>query len=138
MRRWRSLVEAFRVDTSGVAAIEYAFAAPVLFAGIFLALETGRVLYSKAEFEYAVSRATRLGMVNKNAGTTQVRLAFDQSLMMLDPIQVTAFNLSEVTNVDKTKTATLTASYRINFLAALTDDLAHITINKTVAFTRMP
>jgi Flp pilus assembly protein TadG len=131
IRGWRL----FRRAQSGVAAVEFAFVVPVFLAGSLFVVEFGRLTYSKVEFEYAVFNATRFGVVMKTADTTKVKQALSDSLILLNPAKLNAVTFSEVTNADKTRTATLTASYQVDFLVPVTDKKS-VTLSKSVTFLR--
>lgn len=132
---WRMRRHRLGACTSGAAAVEFAFVVPVLFAGLFLVVEFSRVMYSKIEFEYAMFNATRFGMVMKTADTAKVTKAVSDNFILLDPTHLTSVSFSEVANPDKTRTATLTASYDVQFLVALTSSKS-ITLSRSVSFLR--
>lgn len=121
----------------GTAAVEFAFVLPVLFAGLFVAVEFGRVMYSKIEFEYAMFNATRFGMVMKTADTAKVQKAVSDNFLLLNPAKLSGIAFSEVVNPDKTRTATLTASYEVDFLVAVTEQQS-IKFSRSVTFLRGP
>jgi Flp pilus assembly protein TadG len=127
----------FWPSQSGASAVEFAIIAPVLIAGLLSVVEFGRVMYSKVEFEYAVYNASRFGMAIKDANTTRVQTALRDNLILLKPANLNAVTFSEVTNADKTRTATLTASYRVDFLVPLTN-YASITLTRKTSFLRGP
>ena len=127
----------FLSHSTGTASVEFAFVAPVLFALTFAGVEFGRVMYSKAEFEYAVYNATRFGIANLGTSTAQIKQSLSNNLILLDPANLLNVTVSEVNNPDKTKTATITAGYRIDFLVPITEDQS-ITLSKSVSFLRKP
>ena len=120
---------------AGVAVVEFAFVMPVFLAGILFVTEFGRLAYAKVEFEYAVFNATRFGMVMKNADTTKVKQALNDNLILLNPSKLNAVTFSEVANADQTRTATLTASYQVDFLVPMTAKKS-VTLSKSVTFLR--
>lgn len=122
-------------DESGAAGIEFAFVFPVFLAALFLTVEFGRVMYSKIEFEYAVFNATRFAMVMKAADTATVKQAVSDKLILLKPANLKDVTVTEVANPDKTKTATLTAAYQVDFLLPISS-LKSITLTRTVSFLR--
>lgn len=126
-----------RGDQAGNISVEFAFVAPVFIAIILIVIEFGRVMYSKVEFEYAVFNATRFGMVSRAADTTKVKQALNANLFLLDPAHLKTVTVAEVTNPDKTRTATLTAAYQVDFLFPITVQKS-LTLTKTVSFLRGP
>jgi Flp pilus assembly protein TadG len=125
----------FLSSQAGAAGVEFAFVVPVFLAAVLFVVETGRVVYSKVEFEYAVFNATRFGMVMKTADTDHVKQALSSSLILLNPAKLNAVTVSEVTNADKTRTATLTASYKVDFLVPVSEHKS-LTLSKSVTFLR--
>lgn len=126
---------AFGRCDAGIAAVEFAMVIPVLLVGLLLIIEFGRLTYSKVEFEYAVSNATRFGMVMKTADTTRVKQAVSDNLILLNPANLQNVTVAEVTNADSTRTATLTASYQVKLLVPMTD-LKSVTLSRTMTFLR--
>ncbi|MEQ1651874.1 MAG: TadE/TadG family type IV pilus assembly protein [Hyphomicrobium sp.] len=125
----------FAISDAGAAAIEFAFVVPVLLAGLLLVVEFGRLFYSKVEFEYAMFSATRFGMVMKAADTDKVKKSVADNLILLNPANLKNVTLVEVVNADKTRTATLNASYQVNFMVPLTDHKS-VTLSRAVTFLR--
>jgi len=123
----------FSCNDAGTAAMEFALVMPVLLIALFLTIEFARVMYSKVEFEYAVFGATRFSSVGKIADTAKVQQALSDNLILLDPTHLNQIGYTVVQNADKTKTATLTASYRVDSLLPLTD-LASITLTRRVSY----
>ncbi len=128
-------VRSFARDRSGVAAVEAAFVLPLMLAGLFFVIETGRVFFAKIEFDYAVHAATRLGMVANNASTAVVEQEMRNRFILLAPTSLTGVTMAEVVNADNTRTATLTASYRFDFLIPFTQHDS-ITLTRTVSFLK--
>lgn len=125
----------FRTHQSGAAAVEFAFIVPVFLALLLATVEFGRVMYSKVAFEYAVMQASRFGRVAKGADSSKVKQALSDSLLLLSPKQLKNVSFSEIQNVDKTRTATISASYQIDFLLPVLDTKS-ITVSKTITFLR--
>jgi Flp pilus assembly protein TadG len=125
----------FLKSQAGAAGVEFAFVVPVFLAATLFVIETGRVVYSKVEFEYAMYNATRFGMVMKAADTDHVKQALGSSLILLNPAKLSAVTVSEITNADKTRTTTLTASYKVDFLVPVSDHKS-VTLSKSVTFLR--
>lgn len=125
--------KAFRHDSSGATALEFAFVLPVFLVGLFLTIEFGRVMYSKVAFDYAVFSATRFSAVAKDTTTTKVQKALKDSLLLLDPAKITNVQMTTTPNGDSTSTATLSASYRVDSLLPMTS-LTSITLTRNVSF----
>lgn len=120
---------------SGVAAVEFAMIIPVLLVALLLTIEFGRLTYSKVEFEYALFNATRYGMVQKAADTAKIKQAISDNLMLLKPANLKNVTVTEVANPDKTRTATITASYDVKLLVPFSD-MKSITLSRTMTFLR--
>lgn len=125
----------FAGQQSGAAGVEAAFILPLFLASMLFLVEFGRVLYAKVEFEYALNNATRLGMVQAKADTGAVTTAIRERFVLLKPEKLTQVTLSEVTNADSSKTATLSASYTVNFLLPVTSKRS-LTLTRSVSFLR--
>ncbi len=134
-KRRRTGVKGFARNRSGAAAVEAAFVLPVMLAGFFLVMETGRVFFAKVEFDYAVHAATRLGMVANNANKAAVEQEMKNRFILLAPANLNGVTMAEVVNADNTRTATLTASYQFNFLIPFTSHKS-ITLTRTVSFLK--
>ncbi len=134
MRR-RTGVKGFARNRSGAAAVEAAFVLPVMLAGLFFVMETGRAFFAKIEFDYAVHAATRLGMVANNASKTAVEQEMKNRFILLAPANLNGVTMAEVVNADNTRTATLTASYQFNFIIPFTSRKS-ITLTRTVSFLK--
>lgn len=128
-----SLFQCFRRNQCGASAVEFAFVVPVFLALTFGAIEFGRVMYSKVAFEYAIMQTTRYGRVAKTTDTSKLKLALGNNLLLLDPQQLRNIAIKEVVNADKTRTATLSASYQIDFLLPLLETNS-ITISRSITF----
>lgn len=128
-------VRRFRADQSGASAVEFAFIFPVFLAMIFGTIEFGRVMYTKVAFEYAIMQTSRYGRVVKSADAEKVKAALGNNLLLLDPTQLKNVTFSEVQNTDKTRTATLTASYQVNFMLPLLETNS-VTISRSITFLR--
>lgn len=137
VQRAKSALKDFASCRHGAAAVEAAFVLPVLFAGLFIAIEFGRIFYSKVEFEYAFSSAVRSGMVQKVATKATMTTALKNSMITLDPLNVTSTSFAETQNVDNTKTADWSASYRIDLIAPVTSQKS-VTVSKATSFLRAP
>lgn len=128
-----SLLQRFGRNQCGTSAVEFAFVVPVFLALTFGAIEFGRVMYSKVAFEYAIMQTTRYGRVAKTTDTSKLKLALGSNLLLLDPKQLRNISINAVVNADKTRTATLSASYQIDFLLPLLETNS-ITISRSITF----
>ena len=99
MRR-RDGVKGFARNRSGVAAVEAAFVLPLMLAGLFFVVETGRAFFAKIEFDYAVHAATRLGMVANNANKAAVEQELRNRFILLAPANLNGVTMAEVVNAD--------------------------------------
>lgn len=54
----------FLVETHGIAALEFAFAAPVMFAMTFVLIDVGRLAYSHSNLRHAASEGVRWAMTH--------------------------------------------------------------------------
>ncbi|MBA4130224.1 MAG: hypothetical protein C0519_02245 [Hyphomicrobium sp.] len=136
LKYWMNRARLCRADSAGTAAVEFAFVVPVFIALTMAAIEFSRVVYSKAEFEYAIYNATRYGMVARAANTDQIKKSLSDNLILLDPAKLSTVTISEVVNADKSRTATLTAAYQFEFLVPITEH-ASVTLSKSVSFLRV-
>ncbi|MFE8115291.1 pilus assembly protein [Brenneria goodwinii] len=63
MRRLKRQWSRLRRNQQGVSALEYALAAPLLFAVIFLAIEVAFIMLADAHLDVAANRVARLGRI---------------------------------------------------------------------------
>jgi Flp pilus assembly protein TadG len=70
--RARSRCTALFADCRGVAAIEFAAIAPLLFTLVLGAFDVGRMFYVRQSLEYATEQAARYYAVNPNAVSSDV------------------------------------------------------------------
>jgi hypothetical protein len=73
----------------------------------------------------------------KSTSPSQIKLAVGSNFILLDPNKLTTQPVTEVTNSDNTRTATLTASYQFEFLLPVSD-YSSMTLSKSVSFLRGP
>jgi len=109
---------------------------PVLLACFLFVIEFGRALYAKVEFEYALHSATRLGMVQATSDTTKIATEVKNHFVLLNPKNLSGVTVSTVKNADNTTTATLTATYRMQFLLPVTKERS-VTFTRTVSYLQM-
>lgn len=67
IRQWSRL----RRSQQGVSALEYALAAPLLFAVIFVAIEVAFIMLADAHLDVAANRVARLGRIGITGGCEQ-------------------------------------------------------------------
>lgn len=120
---------------SGASGVEAALVLPVFLACMLFVVEFGRVLYSKVEFEYALNVATRVGMVQTSNDAAKVKKAVTDHFVLLDPAKLAGVTFTEMTNADNSKTATITANYKVNFLLPVTKSRS-VTLSRSVSFLK--
>lgn len=120
---------------SGTSGVEAALVLPVFLACMLFVVEFGRVLYSKVEFEYAMNVATRLGMIQKDADTAKVMQAVRDRFMLLKADHLSGVTYTEKANADNSKTATITANYRVEFLLPVTKSRS-VTLSRSMSFLK--
>lgn len=112
MRRWLR-------NTRGVAAVEAAFILPIFLVSALMITEFSRVLFAKVEFEYAFYDAARFGMLANGADKAAIEEAVAKRFITLDPEKMGDVTVTETVNPDNSRTATLTATYVVNFLVSV-------------------
>lgn len=70
--RLEKFARLFGRDKSGVAAVEFAIIAPILFMMLFGVLETGRVLYTRGTLQSGLEVAGRYAMVHANVTASEL------------------------------------------------------------------
>lgn len=131
----RRRVNSFWHQQSGASGVEAALVLPVFLACMLFVVEFGRVLYSKVEFEYALNVATRVGMVQTSNDAAKVKKAVTDHFVLLDPAKLAGVTFTEMTNADNSKTATITANYKVNFLLPVTKSRS-VTLSRSVSFLK--
>lgn len=131
----RRRVNGFWHQQSGASGVEAALVLPVFLACMLFVVEFGRVLYSKVEFEYALNVATRVGMVQTSNDAAKVKKAVTDHFVLLDPAKLAGVTFTEMTNADNSKTATITANYKVNFLLPVTKSRS-VTLSRSVSFLK--
>lgn len=130
-----SMWRRFLLNVSGATAVEAAFVLPILIMGSVFITELGRILYSKAELEYAVYHASRFSMIVKTADETAFQTKLGDTFIMLNPAAIQAVNMSEVVNADSTRTTTITTAYRFEFMLPFVSP-DPINLSNSVTFLR--
>ncbi len=127
----------FSANRSGTSAVEAAFALPVLLTFLFIAVEFGRVLYTRVELQYALYNAARFGMVSSTANAASIEQHLRGQLIFLRNDKLTDVQLVETTNSDSTKSANLSVSYHVSFIIPLISE-STVTIQRSTSFLRRP
>lgn len=109
---------------------------PVLLACLLFVVEFGRALYAKVEFEYALHSATRLGMVQATSDSAKIAAEVKNRFVLLNPKYLSSVTVSTVKNADNTTTATLTATYKMQFLLPVTKERS-VTFTRSVSYLKM-
>lgn len=130
-------LQRFWPNRSGTSAVEAAFALPVLLTFLFIALEFGRVLYTRVELQYALYNAARFGMVSSTANAASIEQHLRGQLIFLRNDKLTDVQLVETTNSDSTKSANLSVSYHVSFIIPLISE-STVTIQRSTSFLRRP
>lgn len=74
------LAHAFRTDTGGSPALEFALIAPLLFSGVFGSIELGRALYERNQFSAAAAIATREIAKDSTKTAADIKLLLERKL----------------------------------------------------------
>lgn len=115
--RW---LAGLRRDRRGVAVIEFAIIAPVLFAVLLGIVEMGRMFYVRNSLEYATEQAARYYMLNPTTDSGSVTTYLQGQMAGGMGTDVTA-NYVDTTSCNGNATVTcttITASYTFTFAAA--------------------
>jgi Flp pilus assembly protein TadG len=101
-----------RDNDRGAAAIEFAFLAPAFFFTIYALIEFFRATFTMAVLYFAAEEATRYATVRYAATTTAIKEVAQSNLLLLDPSQITNFQVNSVLDAtDKTKHVTVVIDY---------------------------
>jgi Flp pilus assembly protein TadG len=101
-----------RDNDRGAAAIEFAFLAPAFFFTIYALIEFFRATFTMAVLYFAAEEATRYATVRYAATTTSIQQVAQSNLLLLDPSQITNFQVNSVLDAtDKTKHVTVVIDY---------------------------
>lgn len=105
-----SRVRAFCRSNAGSTAVEFAFAAPILFALMFAVIEFGRAWWTKNAMQYAIERAARYAVVCSGNCPTDAQIQTYAANQVYD--QTIASNAFSVTHPDGT---TSCVNYSFNY-----------------------
>ena len=108
-----------RKSISGGTAIEFAFAAPVLFLFIFGVIEVGRVMFTQGVMQFALYEASRYAAVHYNDPTATIKNVAANGFVLIDPKNISSFTVTAVDNGDDTKSITLEIDYQFKFLVPM-------------------
>ena len=104
-----------RQAVSGGTAIEFAFAAPVLFLFIFGVIEFGRVMFTQGVLQYALYEASRYAAVHYADPVAQIKKVATDRFVLINPSNISSFTVTAVDNGDETKFVTLEINYMFRF-----------------------
>ncbi len=104
-----------RKSISGGTAIEFAFAAPVLFMFLFGIIEVGRVMFTQGVMQYALYEASRYAAVHYLDPADKIKDVATGKFILLDPNNVSSFTVTSVDKGDNTKSITLKIDYLFDF-----------------------
>ncbi len=120
MQAIRKFKRRLKRDQRGIAAVEFAFAAPVFILMIYAVIEFGRAVYTEGALAFATEEATRYATVNYNATVDELKTVASSKVYGIHKDQITGINVDESVNAaDQTKLVTVTISYYHNFLLPL-------------------
>jgi len=103
----------FRRETKAVAAVEFSLTFPIYLAVVILVIEMARIIFTYAVVMHAAEEATRFALVNYNATTTEIQNVAKNSLIGLDPDNLTAIIVTAPVDVsDQTKLITVEVDYK--------------------------
>ena len=108
-----------REAVSGSTAIEFAFAAPVLFMFAFGVIEFGRAIFTMGVMQYAVYEASRYAAVHYDGPIAQIKKVATDKFILVDPSDIDSFTVTDVDNGDKTNLVTIELTYSFRFLVPL-------------------
>ncbi len=108
-----------RESVSGGMAIEFAFAAPVLFMFLFGVIEFGRALFTQGVIQYALYEASRYAAVHYDDPAAEIKNVAANRFVLIDPSNISSFTVTAVDNGDKTKFVTLKIDYQFKFLVPM-------------------
>ena len=108
-----------RESVSGGTAIEFAFAAPVLFMFLFGIIEFGRALFTQGVMQYALYEASRYAAVHYSDPTSTIKDVATGKFILIDPSNISSFTVTAVDNGDDTKLVTLEIDYVFRFIVPL-------------------
>ncbi len=108
-----------RKSVSGGTAIEFAFAAPVLFMFLFGVIEFGRALFTQGVMQYALYEASRYAAVHYNEPASVIKDVAAGKFILVDPSNISSFTVTAVDNGDETKRVTLEIDYVFKFVVPM-------------------
>ena len=108
-----------RKSVSGGTAIEFAFAAPVLFLFLFGVIEFGRALFTQGVMQFALYEASRYAAVHYSDTAAEIKNVAAGKFILIDPSNISSFTVTAVDNGDDTKLVTLEIDYVFRFIVPL-------------------
>lgn len=125
----RRFLRALISDKRGVAALEFAFAAPVVMFMVYGVVEFGRAAYTQSALAFATEEATRFATVNYNATTDQLKQVASDRIIGINKAKIASIKVDQTLNVDdQTKLVTVSVSYNHEFLLPIFD-IDGVTLN---------
>lgn len=110
------IVGNLRKNTSGVAAIEFAFAAPLLVMLMIGVLQLGMVLHANGGLRHAVGEGVRLAKVYPTATETQVLDEVKSSYSGIDPANVKTLTFERGSTIAGARFASISMSYEVDLV----------------------
>ncbi len=107
------LLRKFRRDERGATLIEFAFASPVLIAGMIGILQVGQALQIKAEMSHALGEGARFLKVKTTASDAEVRAEIEKSYTGIDKTKADPVEIVHSTT-GSVQVRTLTLTYKFD------------------------
>jgi Flp pilus assembly protein TadG len=98
-------------DASGAAAVEFAFAMPILLFFLVLLFEGGRMYWMKNSLQMAADEAGRYVMMNPSAANEDIIAAMEENIIALDTSALSVSVLSDTSGPVEFKTLTLSLPF---------------------------
>lgn len=115
-------------DQRGVAAVEFAFAAPVFILMIYGVIEFGRAAYTQGALAFATEEATRYATVHYSATADELKTVASGKILGIRKDRISKVSVTETMNADQTKLVTVQIDYNHKLLLPVFD-IDTVTLN---------
>jgi len=121
-RSIKALWRRCRQSRDGTAAIEFAFAVPVMVMVTYGIMEVARMIYTQGVLVYAAEEATRYATVHYEESVSQIQSVAESHFVMIDPARISQFTVTApIDPDDQTKLVTVQIQYNFRLLVPFTD-----------------
>lgn len=139
-----TLIKKIKKSERGGAAIEFAFAMPIIIVISFAFFEFCQVVFTQTMLSYSAAQASRFAMVNfqkDNVESTyidgvkaDIQTYAENSYILIDDAHVTSFDIEVIVDIQKIKTVNVKIDYAYNTNIPMLPDYSFTLTGESDAF----